>query len=73
MPGPVCDGLGLADGDWAWVISAHGRIKVEVARRSDAVNPDTLWTWNAIGKRGGAWALDPRRARGHAAASCSTT
>ncbi len=56
VPGPVCAALGLADGDWAWVISAHGRIKVEVAR-SDAVNPDTLWTWNAIGKRGGAWAL----------------
>jgi anaerobic selenocysteine-containing dehydrogenase len=58
VPGPVCAALGLADGDWAWVISAHGRIKVEVAR-SDAVNPDTLWTWNAIGKRGGAWALAP--------------
>ena len=24
----------------------------------DGCNPDTLWTWNAIGKRGGAWGLD---------------
>ena len=23
-----------------------------------ALNPDTVWTWNAIGKRKGAWALD---------------
>jgi anaerobic selenocysteine-containing dehydrogenase len=23
----------------------------------EAVNPKTLWTWNAIGKRPGAWAL----------------
>ena len=25
----------------------------------DALNPQTVWTWNAIGKRKGAWALDP--------------
>ena len=25
----------------------------------DGVNPDTVWTWNAIGKRAGAWGLDP--------------
>jgi hypothetical protein len=24
----------------------------------DGVNPNTVWTWNAIGKRSGAWALD---------------
>ena len=23
------------------------------------VNPDTVWTWNAIGKRAGAWNLSP--------------
>jgi anaerobic selenocysteine-containing dehydrogenase len=57
VPGPICDEMGLADGDWIWVISHHGRIKVEIAR-SDAVNRDTIWTWNAIGKRKGAWALD---------------
>ena len=26
----------------------------------EAVNSSTIWTWNAIGKRGGAWALDPK-------------
>ena len=24
----------------------------------EGVNPDTVWTWNAIGKRPGAWGLD---------------
>jgi anaerobic selenocysteine-containing dehydrogenase len=47
----------VQDGDWAWVTSHHGRIKVPI-RRMAAVNPHTLWTWNAIGKREGAWALD---------------
>ncbi|RST81541.1 formate dehydrogenase [Aquibium carbonis] len=56
VPGAVCDEAGLADGDWAWVISPHARIKVEVARM-EAVNGSTLWTWNAIGKRKGAWGL----------------
>lgn len=58
VPGTICDELGLKDGDWAWVISHHGRIKCEIAR-TDAVNGKTMWTWNAIGKRKGAWALDP--------------
>ncbi|MEM7508020.1 MAG: molybdopterin oxidoreductase family protein [Pseudomonadota bacterium] len=56
VPGPVMDQHGLKDDDWAWVSSHHGKIKVPV-RRMDAVNPHTLWTWNAIGKREGAWAL----------------
>ncbi len=56
VPGPVCDAAGLKTGDWAWVISHHARIKARVARM-EAVNPRTLWTWNAIGKRAGAWAL----------------
>lgn len=56
VPGPVCDEVGLKTGDWAWVISHHARIKVRIARM-EAVNPKTLWTWNAIGKRKGAWAL----------------
>ncbi|HVF35423.1 MAG TPA: molybdopterin dinucleotide binding domain-containing protein, partial [Candidatus Saccharimonadia bacterium] len=47
---------GLADDDWAHVDSHHGRIKVQV-RRHDGVEPGTVWTWNAIGKRRGAWAL----------------
>jgi hypothetical protein len=37
-----------------------------------AVNPHTVWTWNAIGKRKGAWALD-EDAPEATGASCSTT
>ncbi len=56
VPGAVCDEVGLRDDDWAWVSSHHGRIKVQI-KRMEAVNSHTLWTWNAIGKRRGAWAL----------------
>jgi anaerobic selenocysteine-containing dehydrogenase len=48
--------FGLADDDWAWIDSAHGRVKGQV-RLVDGVNPQTVWTWNAIGKRRGAWTL----------------
>ena len=58
VPGAVCDAEGLADGDLAWLTSHHGRILVPV-RRMEAVNGSTVWTWNAIGKRAGAWALSP--------------
>src|SRR5690606_30362087 len=47
----------LGDGDWVWLISHHGRIKVPV-RRTEAANGMTMWTWNAVGKRARAWALD---------------
>jgi sulfite dehydrogenase (quinone) subunit SoeA len=50
--------LGLEDDDWVWVTSHHGRIKVQL-RLMEGVNEDTVWTWNAIGKRAGAWALAP--------------
>jgi anaerobic selenocysteine-containing dehydrogenase len=49
--------FGIADDDWVWVISHHGRVKGQV-RLMHGVNPDTVWTWNAIGKRRGAWGLD---------------
>ncbi len=49
--------FGIADDDWVWVESRHGRVKGQV-KLVDGVNPDTVWTWNAIGKRGGAWGLD---------------
>ena len=49
--------LSVGDEDWVWVISHHGRVKAQV-KLMDGVNPDTVWTWNAIGKRKGAWALD---------------
>ena len=58
VPAAVCDANGLQDGDWAWLTSATGRIKVPV-RRMAAVNGATVWTWNAIGKRAGAWTLAP--------------
>lgn len=48
--------LGIADGDWVYVTSHHGQIKVPV-KLMEGVNPDTAWTWNAIGKRRGAWNL----------------
>ena len=55
--------VGVTDGDWVYVISHHGRIKVQV-KLMDGVNDDTVWTWNAIGKRRGAWGLDPEAAEG---------
>ena len=49
--------IGVGDGDWVIVTSHHGKIKAPV-KLMDGVNPDTVWTWNAIGKRSGTWALD---------------
>lgn len=59
IPGEICDEVGLKDDDWAYIISNHGKIKVPV-KRMNAVNGKTLWTWNAIGKRKGAWALSAK-------------
>jgi anaerobic selenocysteine-containing dehydrogenase len=50
--------LGLEEEDWVWLSSRQGRIRVPT-KLMDGVNPDTVWTWNAIGKRSGAWNLDP--------------
>ncbi|UHQ20277.1 molybdopterin oxidoreductase family protein [Lysobacter sp. KIS68-7] len=47
---------GLDDGDWADVDSHNGTITVQV-RLAGNVQPDTVWSWNAIGKRRGAWRL----------------
>ncbi|MDX2298325.1 MAG: molybdopterin oxidoreductase family protein [Xanthomonadaceae bacterium] len=47
---------GLGDGDWAALSSHHARIVVPV-RLVRNMQPDTVWTWNAIGKRRGAWRL----------------
>lgn len=47
----------FTEGDWATLVSPHGRITLPVVRM-DALNPHTVWTWNAIAKRRGAWALD---------------
>jgi anaerobic selenocysteine-containing dehydrogenase len=50
--------LGLTDGDWVRVTSHNGSIKVQI-KTMEGVNPDTVWTWNAIGKRSGSWTLAP--------------
>lgn len=56
VPGAIMAAHGIEDGGWARVTSHHGSIVVPV-RRMEAVNPRTMWTWNAVGKRAGAWAL----------------
>jgi sulfite dehydrogenase (quinone) subunit SoeA len=48
----------IADDDWVWLASKLGRVKCQV-RLMDGVNRETVWTWNAIGKRAGAWGLKP--------------
>ncbi|QDW66946.1 molybdopterin-dependent oxidoreductase [Luteimonas granuli] len=50
--------FGVADEGWVVVASHLGEITVQ-AKFAANVQPDTLWTWNAIGKRRGAWRLDP--------------
>jgi len=47
---------GIGDEDWIEVTSHHGTITVQ-AKFAANVQPDTVWTWNAIGKRRGAWKL----------------
>jgi len=49
---------GIADGGWMWVESQWGKVRC-MCRYSEAVEPGTVWTWNAIGKSSGAWNLTP--------------
>ncbi len=56
VPTKIWEANGFAEGDWAKVSSPHGSITVPVAHMA-ALNENTVWTWNAIGKRKGAWAL----------------
>jgi anaerobic selenocysteine-containing dehydrogenase len=49
---------GIADGAWCWVESQWGKVRC-MLRYSEAVEPGTVWTWNAIGKADGAWQLAP--------------
>jgi anaerobic selenocysteine-containing dehydrogenase len=46
----------IAQGDWIWVESLWGKVRC-MAGLSEAVEPGTVWTWNAVGKAAGAWAL----------------
>ncbi|MCG5508915.1 molybdopterin oxidoreductase family protein [Ectothiorhodospira lacustris] len=50
------ESMGIADHAWVWVASHHGRIRVQV-KLMEGVAPDTVWTWNALGKQSGAWGL----------------
>jgi len=47
---------GIDDGQWMWVESMHGKVRC-MCRHSEAVEPGTVWTWNAIGKARGTWGL----------------
>ncbi|MEW6562688.1 MAG: molybdopterin oxidoreductase family protein [Pseudomonadota bacterium] len=49
---------GIEDGGWMWVESQWGKVRC-MCRYSEAVEPGTVWTWNAIGKSSGAWNLSP--------------
>lgn len=49
--------LGIDDGDWIWVESRVGRIRAQ-AKGMLGCEKNTVWTWNAMGKRRGKWGLD---------------
>ncbi|MDH4284728.1 MAG: molybdopterin oxidoreductase family protein, partial [Gallionellaceae bacterium] len=48
----------IEDGGWMWIESQWGKVRC-LCRYSEAVEPETVWTWNAIGKSSGAWNLAP--------------
>lgn len=48
--------LGIDDLSWVWVASHNAKIRVQV-KHMHGVQADTVWTWNAIGKRKGNWGL----------------
>lgn len=51
--------VGIEDLSWVWVESHHGKIRCQV-KLMEGCNPDTVWTWNAIGKQSGAWGLSEK-------------
>lgn len=51
--------MGIVDESWCLVESHHGKIRVQV-KLIEGCQPDTVWTWNAIGKQKGAWGLDEK-------------
>lgn len=57
VPTKLWEAHEFTEGSWAKVTSLHGEITVPVLHMA-ALNENTVWTWNAIGKRKGAWALD---------------
>ena len=57
VPTKLMKNHNLKTGDWVKLSSIHNTITVPVAEMA-GLNENTVWTWNAIGKRKGAWALD---------------
>ena len=51
--------MGISDMAWVWLESHHGKIRCQV-KLMEGCNPDTVWTWNAIGKQSGAWGLSDK-------------
>jgi anaerobic selenocysteine-containing dehydrogenase len=45
------------EGDWAKITSETSSITVPVTLMKGQ-NEDTIWTWNAVGKRSGTWGLE---------------
>ncbi len=48
--------MGITDLAWVYIESHNGSIRCQV-KLMEGCNPDTVWTWNAIGKQAGAWGL----------------
>lgn len=48
--------LGIKDLSWVWVESQQTRVRAQV-KLMEGVQPDTVWTWNAVAKQRGAWGL----------------
>jgi len=55
----TAEAAGIADEQWMWVESMHGKVRC-MCRHSEAVEPGTVWTWNAIGKASGTWGLNKK-------------
>jgi len=55
----TANAAGIEDGGWMWIESMHGKVRCQ-CRHSEAVEPGTVWTWNAIGKASGSWGLDKK-------------
>ena len=56
LPTKIWEAQGFEPGDWARVSSRTGVIVVPVTHMA-ALNENTVWTWNAIGKRKGSFGL----------------
>ncbi len=55
--------FGINHLDWVWVESRSGRVKCQVYL-TETTEPNSVWTWNAIGKMKGAWGLKPEAEEG---------